>query len=208
MEKAIRLRKPRLGLLRGGYEKGYLSSMRLLILGGPGSGKGTQSQKLSEHFGIPWISTGDTLRAEIAADSPLGQQVSETLAKGELVSDKLMIALIKERLQQPDAAKGWILDGYPRTAFQAEELDFFLDTLNTQVNYAIWLELPAHALIERSENRAAIDDNPEALRRRIETLAETTIPMLEYYDYRQRLLRIDGNQPPDDVKREILGGIS
>ncbi|MFG6097730.1 hypothetical protein SPB21_20870 [Leptothoe sp. ISB3NOV94-8A] len=76
------------------------------------------------------------------------------------------------------------------------------------MNYAIWLELPAHALIERSENRAAIDDNPEALRRRIETLAETTIPMLEYYDYRQRLLRIDGNQPPDDVKREILGGIS
>lgn len=181
--------------------------MRLIILGGPGSGKGTQSKKLSEHFGIPWISTGDVLRAEIAADSQLGQQVSETLAKGELVSDALMINFIKERLRQPDAANGWILDGYPRTAFQAEELDFFLDSSNTQVNYAVWLEVPAHSLIERSEHRAEIDDNPEALRRRIETLSETTIPMLEYYEYRQRLVRIDGNQPPDDVKRDILARI-
>ncbi len=182
--------------------------MRLIVLGGPGSGKGTQSKKLSDHFGIPWISTGNILRAEIAADSTLGQEVSETLAKGELVSDTLMIDFIKGRLQQLDAANGWILDGYPRTAFQAEELDFFLDSLHTRVNHAIWLELSIHSLIERSENRAAIDDNPSALRRRIETLVESTIPMLEYYDYRQRLLRIDGDQPPDDVKRDILASIS
>ncbi|MEA5463094.1 adenylate kinase family protein [Leptothoe sp. PORK10 BA2] len=182
--------------------------MQLVVLGGPGSGKGTQAKKLSDHFGIPWISTGDALRAEIAADSTLGQQVSETLVRGELVSDNVMIDLIKVRLQQPDVAQGWILDGYPRTAFQAEELDFFLDTLTLQVNYVIWLELPAHCLIERSENRGAIDDNPEALRRRIETLAAITLPMLEYYDYRQRLLRVDGNQSPDDVKRDILAGIS
>lgn len=182
--------------------------MRLIILGGPGSGKGTQSQKLSEHFGIPWISTGDVLRAEIAADSTLGRQVSQPVAQGELVPDNLIINFIKKRLQQSDALHGWILDGYPRTAFQAEELDFFLDSLNTQVTYAIWLELPTHSLIERSENRAAIDDTPNALRRRIETLAETTIPMLEYDDYRHRLLRVDGNQPADDVKREILAGIS
>ena len=181
--------------------------MQLVVLGGPGSGKGTQSKKLSAHFGIPWISTGDVLRAEIAADSALGQQVSETLARGELVPDNLMIDFIKARLQQPDTAQGWILDGYPRTAFQAEELDFFLETLTRQVNYVIWLELPAHSLIERSENRGAIDDNPEALRRRIETLAATTMPMLEYYDYRQRLLRVDGDQTPDDVKRDILSGI-
>lgn len=187
--------------------KGYRSTMRLIILGGPGSGKGTQSKKLGRHFDIPWISTGDVLRAEIAADSQLGQQVSETLAKGELVSDTLMINFIKERLQRPDAANGWILDGYPRTAFQAEELDFFLETFNAQVDYAIWLEVPAYSLIERSEYRAEIDDNPDALRRRIETLAETTIPMLEYYEYRRRLVRIDGNQPPDDVKRDILAGI-
>lgn len=182
--------------------------MQLVVLGGPGSGKGTQSKKLSDHFGIPWISTGDVLRAEIAANSELGQQVSETLARGELVPDTLMIDFIKVRLQQPDAAQGWILDGYPRTAFQAEELDFFLETLALQVNHVIWLELPAHCLIERSENRGAIDDNPEALRRRIETLAATTMPMLEYYDYRRRLLRVDGDQSPDDVKRDILAGIN
>ena len=123
--------------------------MQLVVLGGPGSGKGTQSKKLSAHFGIPWISTGDVLRAEIAADSALGQQVSETLARGELVPDNLMIDFIKARLQQLDTAQGWILDGYPRTAFQAEELDFFLETLNRQVNYVIWLELPAHSLIEQ-----------------------------------------------------------
>lgn len=182
--------------------------MQLVILGGPGSGKGTQAKKLSDHFGIPWISTGDVLRAEIAADSELGQQVSEALVRGELVPDNVMIDFIKVRLQQPDAAQGWILDGYPRTAFQAEELDFFLETQTLQVNHVIWLELPAHCLIERSENRGAIDDNPEALRRRIETLAATTLPMLEYYDYRRRLVRVDGNQSPDDVKRDILTGIS
>ncbi|MGD1950304.1 MAG: adenylate kinase family protein [Leptolyngbyaceae cyanobacterium] len=183
-------------------------TMRLIILGGPGSGKGTQAHKLSDHFGIPWISTGDVLRSEIAAGSQLGKDVSETLAKGELVSDDLMIDFMKTRLQQPNANSGWILDGYPRTAFQAEELDFFLDTLKTQVNYAIWLELPTHSLIERSENRGAIDDNPDALRRRIENLLASTVPMLEYYDYRKRLMRIDGNQPPDDVKRDILARLS
>ncbi|MGD1853499.1 MAG: adenylate kinase [Leptolyngbyaceae cyanobacterium] len=181
--------------------------MRLVILGGPGSGKGTQAKKLSEHFGIPWVSTGDVLRAEIEADSDLGQQVSETLAQGELVPDSLMIDFIKDRLQQTDTAQGWILDGYPRTAFQAEELDFFLETLNTQVSRVIWLELPAHCLIERSEYRGAIDDNPDALRRRIATSLETTMPMLEYYEYRQRLVRVDGNQPVDDVKREILAAL-
>lgn len=181
--------------------------MRLVVLGGPGSGKGTQSQKLSQHFKAPSISTGDVLRAEIAANSAIGQQVSESLARGELVSDNLMIDFIKARLQQPDAAQGWVLDGYPRTAFQAEELDFFLDTLNAQVSRVIWLELPIHCLIERSENRGAIDDNPEALRRRIEASVETTMPMLEYYEYRQRLVRVDGNQPPDDVKRAILSAL-
>lgn len=147
------------------------------------------------------------MRAEIAADSELGQQVAETLARGELVSDNIMIDFIKTRLQQPDAAQGWILDGYPRTAFQAEELDFFLETLNVQVHYVIWLELPLHSLIERSENRGAIDNNPDALRRRIETSVETTIPMLEYYDYRRRLVSVDGHQPPNDVKRDILSAL-
>jgi adenylate kinase len=178
--------------------------MRLILLGGPGAGKGTQSLNLSQYLNVPTISTGEVLRAEVAAGSALGQQVADTLAKGELVSDEMMIAFVKSRLQQPDMAKGWILDGYPRTAFQAEELDLLLEAANQVVNYAIWLEVPAHILIERSQNRGSIDDGPEALRRRIETLLEITVPMLEYYDYRGRLIRVDGNQDADDVKRLIL----
>ena len=178
--------------------------MQLIILGGPGSGKGTQAERLSQQFGIPAISTGEILRAEVAAGTELGQQVAATLEKGELVSDRMMIDLIEKRLGQPDAAQGWILDGYPRTAFQAEELDFLLDKVGQRVDKAIWLEVPAAVLMVRSQNRGAIDDSPEALKRRIENLLEITVPMLDYYDYRQRLLKVDGNQEPDEVKRSIL----
>ena len=182
--------------------------MRLVILGGPGSGKGTQSQKLSEHFSIPWISTGDLLRSEIEANSDLGQQVAMVLAQGQLVDDALMIDLIKQRLQTLPADIGWILDGYPRTAFQAEELDFFLDESQIQVDQVVWLDAPIHTLIERSEYRGAIDDRPAALRRRIESLMAATVPMLDYYDYRQKLLRVDGTLTPDEVKRSILAGLA
>ncbi|MEL6250087.1 MAG: adenylate kinase [Cyanobacteria bacterium J06648_16] len=178
--------------------------MRLVILGGPGSGKGTQAEKLSAQFGIPAISTGEILRSAVAAGSDLGQQVAATLEKGELVSDRVMIDLIQARLNEPDAAQGWILDGYPRTAFQAEELDFLLDAAGQRVDKAIWLEVPAAVLVVRSQNRGAIDDSPEAVKRRIETLLEVTVPMLDYYEHRQRLIRIDGNQSPDEVKRSIL----
>ena len=178
--------------------------MRLIILGGPGSGKGTQADKLGQQFSVPAISTGAILRAEVAAGTALGQQVAVTLEKGELVSDRMMIDLIEKRLGQPDAAQGWILDGYPRTAFQAEELDFLLDKVGQQVTQAIWLEVPAAVLMVRSQNRGAIDDSPEALKRRIENLLEITVPMLDYYGHRQRLIKVDGNQEPDEVKRSIL----
>ncbi|MEM9906309.1 MAG: nucleoside monophosphate kinase, partial [Cyanobacteria bacterium P01_D01_bin.44] len=118
--------------------------MRLILLGGPGSGKGTQAQKLSQQFSVPWISTGEVLRAEVDAGSDLGKKVETLLASGELVPDEMMIAFVKKRLQAVDAAKGWVLDGYPRTAFQAEELDFFLDSVQQAVDYAVWLEVPAH----------------------------------------------------------------
>lgn len=182
--------------------------MRLIILGGPGSGKGTQAQRLSQQFAVPWISTGEVLRAEVNAGTDLGKRVEALLARGELAPDEMMIDFIKARLQAVDAANGWVLDGYPRTAFQAEELDFFLDSVRQVVDYAVWLEVPAHVLIERSQNRGAIDDGPDALRRRIETALEVTTPMLDYYGYRNRLLKIDGNQTPDEVRREILEKLS
>lgn len=182
--------------------------MRLVMLGGPGAGKGTQAKRLQVALAIPWISTGDVLHRAIAARTPLGKQVQSAVETGELVDDATMIELMRDRLQQPDTTSGWLLDGYPRTAFQAEELDFLLDELGQQVDWAIWLDVPQPILKERSLARDRADDHPDAVHRRIEVLYERTLPMLDYYGYRQRLLKVDGNQPPEAVEariREQLG---
>ncbi|MCU0516425.1 MAG: adenylate kinase [Oscillatoria sp. Prado101] len=178
--------------------------MRLVILGGPGAGKGTQAHTLCYHLNIPWISTGEILRHAIAAQTELGRLAEPYVEKGELVPDPTMIEFIRKRLQLPDAANGWLLDGYPRTAFQAEELDFLLDELGQQLDWAIWLDVPEDILLSRSIARSRPDDQPEIAQRRLDLFQERTIPMLEYYDYRHRLLKINGNQPPVEVEREIL----
>lgn len=177
--------------------------MRLILVGGPGAGKGTQAKRLQASLNIPWISTGDLLHRAIEAQTPLGQKVQPIVAKGELVDDATMIELVRDRLQQTDTGNGWLLDGYPRTAFQAEELDFMLDNIQQQVDWAIWLDVPKETLMERSLGRSRADDNPEALQRRIELLYECTIPILDYYGYRQRLLKVDGNQSPEAVEATI-----
>lgn len=177
--------------------------MRLILVGGPGAGKGTQAKRLQAALNIPWISTGNLLHQEIDKQTALGQKVQATVEKGEFVDDATMIELMRDRLQQPDAVNGWMLDGYPRTAFQAEELDFLLDELHQKVDWAIWLDVPKTVLMERSLERSRADDSPEALQRRIGLLYERTIPILDYYGYRQRLLKVDGNQPPDKVEAAI-----
>lgn len=177
--------------------------MRLIMVGGPGAGKGTQAKRLQTALNIPWISSGDLLHQAIATQTPLGQKVQTLVEKGELVDDTTMIELMRDRLQQPDAATGWLLDGYPRTAFQAEELDFLLDEISQKVDWVIWLDVPKAVLMARSLGRSRVDDNPEAVQRRIELLYERTIPILDYYGHRQRLLKIDGNQSPDVVEAEI-----
>ncbi len=177
--------------------------MRLILLGGPGAGKGTQAKRLSQSLAIPWISSGDLLHGAITAQTELGQAVQATVERGEFVKDETMIALMRDRLSQPDAQRGWLLDGYPRTAFQAEELDFLLDEIQQQVDQAIWLDVPKEILIERSLGRSRSDDHPEALKRRIELLYEKTLTMLDYYGYRQKLLKVNGNQPPETVEAVI-----
>ncbi len=177
--------------------------VRLILIGGPGAGKGTQAQRLSLGLGIPWISSGELLQGAIAAETPLGQAVRPTVEAGELVDDRTMIDLIAQRLAQPDAAQGWLLDGYPRTAFQAEELDFLLDTLQQRVDWALWLDVPKAVLMARSLQRRRADDHPEALQRRIELLYDRTLPIVDYYGYRDRLLKIDGDQPPAQVEAAI-----
>lgn len=177
--------------------------VRFVMVGGPGAGKGTQAKRLQAAFNIPWISTGDLLYQAIAAQTPLGQKIQPIVEKGELVDDTTMIELMRDRLQQTDAVNGWLLDGYPRTAFQAEELDFLLDQMGQKVDWAIWLDVPKAILTERSLKRSRTDDNPEAVQRRIDLLYERTIPILDYYGYRQRLLKIDGTQSPEAVEQAI-----
>lgn len=177
--------------------------MRLTILGGPGAGKSTQTALLCEFLGIPHISTGDILRQAIAAQTELGQKVQPYVAKGEFVPDKIMIALIRQRLQQPDTTAGWLMDGYPLTAFQAEELDFLLDELQQQIDWAIWLDVVDETLVGRSVQRSRSDDTPQLVQRRIALIQERTVPILDYYGYRQRLLKVNANQPTEVVQQTI-----
>ncbi|MGK7901029.1 MAG: adenylate kinase [Hormoscilla sp.] len=182
--------------------------MRLVILGGPGAGKGTQARRLCNDLHIPLIGTGDMLREAIAAQTELGRQAQPYVEKGELVPDRTMIKFISNRLQMADITSSWLLEGYPRTAFQAEELDFLLEKLQQQLNWAIWLDVPEAVTIERCLGRSRADDRSEVIQRRIQLFYDRTMPMMEYYDWRQRLLKINGDQMPDQVQQEILAKLS
>lgn len=182
--------------------------MRLVILGGPGAGKGTQAEGICQHLDIPSISTGEVLRNAIADQTDLGEKARPHVEKGELVPDEIMIQFIRQRLLEPDVSRGWLLDGYPRTAFQAEELDFLLEDLGQQLDWAIYLNVPEDVLIKRSLQRSRSDDQPEIIKRRIELFYQRTIPILEYYSPRDRLLDINGNQPPEKVQQDILSRLT
>ncbi|MBV6622979.1 MAG: nucleoside monophosphate kinase [Rivularia sp. (in: Bacteria)] len=182
--------------------------MRFIILGGSGSGKSTQAQNLSKHFNIPIISTGEILRQAISKLDELGRNARQAVATGELVSDELMIDLIRNHLRLPTLNNGWVLEGYPRTAFQAEELDFLLDELGQKLNWAIYLQVPEAVMVNRSLGRSQPDDRPEIVHRRVEIFYDCTIPILEYYDRRHRLLTINGDQSPEVVKENIIALLS
>ncbi len=182
--------------------------MRLVILGGPGAGKGTQGRLLCENLGIPWIATGDIFRKAIATETPLGIQAKPYVEKGELVPDPIAIEFIRDRLSEPDAADGWLLDGYPRTAFQAEELDFLLQSLGQRLDWAIWLDAPVEVLMQRSLERSRDDDAPQIVRRRIDLFHQRTIPITGYYKPQDKLLRIDSDRPPEVVQEDLLAQLT
>lgn len=178
--------------------------MRLVILGGPGSGKGTQLRALGQALQLPTIAVGDILRDAIAQNTFLGQQAQSYVEQGKLIPDELMIQFMRLRLLQEDAQRGWILEGYPRTAFQAEELDFLLENFQQRLNWVIFLEVAEATMHKRSAQRSRADDAPAILEQRLQSFRELTLPILDYYEPRDRLLRIDAEAPPERITAEIL----
>jgi adenylate kinase len=170
---------------------------RLVMLGRQGSGKGTQCERLAEHCAIPHISTGEILRAAVAAQTDLGQRAKATMDAGDLVPDEIMLGIIEERLAQRDAANGFLLDGFPRTDAQAQGLDELLgeDRLGLVVN----LDVPDEVVIERMLARGRADDTEEAIRRRLALYEEETAPLLEWYRRQGLLATVDGVGTPDEV---------
>jgi adenylate kinase len=207
------------------------AQLNLVVLGKQGAGKGTQSQRLSEHYGLAHISTGDILRAAVQAGTPLGREVQSVLDSGRLVTDDLVNQLVEERLKEPDAAKGCVLDGFPRTIGQAEALERFLG--DDGVKLCISIDLPDELVLQRLSARrvcqecgttyqdsdvAAIsgtcevcggdvvqrsDDKPEAIKKRLENFVRDTVPLLSFYESRSLLVAVNGNERMDEVTASI-----
>lgn len=175
---------------------------RLIFLGPPGAGKGTQAKLLAESLDIPHISTGDILRSAVAQASPLGQKAKGYMEKGELVPDDLLLDLVRDRLNQLDAQNGWILDGFPRNVSQAVFLDNLLQD-NQQTCDCINLEVPDQVLIERMLGRGRNDDTPEAIRTRLEIYHNDTAPLIGYYRDRSTLKVVNGDRSLEDVTESL-----
>ena len=177
--------------------------MRLVIFGPPGAGKGTQAQRIAAEWGIPHISTGDMLREAVASGSELGRKVREILDRGHLVSDEMIGDLMAERLAQPDARKGFLLDGFPRTAAQAGMLDGLVHHAGAPLDRVIMLEVPDDVLLERLLRRAGVegraDDNEATIRERLRVYREQTAPVAGLYEQQGLLARIDGTGTIDAV---------
>jgi len=179
----------------------------VLLLGVQGSGKGTQAKRLAGEYGLAHVATGDMLRAAMAEGTPLGQRVRPIYEAGELVPDDLMIELIRERLQSPDTAGGFILDGFPRTMAQADALDSMLSEIDRPLTVVLELQVPDAVAIERLRKRAAeegrSDDTPDAITKRIALYNQETKPLVSHYRLAGNLVGIHGDRPENEVFTEI-----
>ncbi len=205
--------------------------MKIVLLGAPGSGKGTHAQRLTKELNIPQISTGDIFRKNLKEETPLGLQVKEIMAKGQLVPDAITVAIVKDRLAQDDCANGYILDGFPRSLAQAEELDKFED-----VQFAVNIDVDKQAVIDRLSGRRFCpdcngtyhvstlngqdkcpncggtlitrqDDSEQTVRDRLDVYEKTTMPLIDYYARQGKLVNVDGNGTIEEVYNRVLRAI-
>jgi adenylate kinase len=214
------------------------ASKRLVLFGAPGSGKGTQAPFLAERYGIPTISTGEILREHVRRGTNLGIVADGYMSAGELVPDDVIINVIRERIKEPDAGAGFILDGFPRTIPQAEALDRMLEREGAPLDRVIYLNVPPDVLQERLSDRWTCpscgrvyskavpeerdgycdtdpeveliqrdDDKPEAVENRIKVYLEQTMPVLDYYKAQGKVLEVDGNRSPEDIRDELFVGL-
>ena len=186
--------------------------MRLVLLGAPGSGKGTQATRLREHLQVPHISTGDLLRGAVAAGTPLGLKAKAVMEAGNLVSDDIVLGMLEERLGKDDARAGFVLDGYPRNLAQARALEQLLARLKQPVDIAVQLEVDTGLLVERIAGRAALegraDDTPESVRNRLNVYSEQTAPVVEFYRNAGKLACVHGVGSMDEVFTRIVEAIN
>jgi adenylate kinase len=189
-----------------------MKARNLLLLGAPGAGKGTQAVRLAARLGVPHVSTGDLLRAAVAAGTPLGREARSYMERGELVPDSVVIGLAAERLSRPDAKTGFVLDGFPRTVAQAEALDAELARLGARLDRCLALVTDEPALVARLLKRAQLegrsDDNESTIRNRMRVYREQTEPLIAFYRRRGLLREVDGMGTIDEVEQRIQEGIA
>lgn len=187
-------------------------SARMVLLGPPGAGKGTQAARIGERLGIPAISTGDIFRAHVAGSTELGRRARVYMDKGEYVPDSVTNAMVADRLTEDDAASGFLLDGYPRTAAQVDALDDMLSERGEALDVVVEITADADAVVERLLGRAAeqgrADDTEPVIRRRLEVYAEATAPLAAIYEGRGLLLRVDGMGGIDEVTDRIMAALA
>jgi len=186
--------------------------MRLIIMGPPGAGKGTQAARIAERFSIPAISTGDIFRRNLSEGTPLGEQAKQYMEAGEYVPDEVTNAMVADRLAQPDATGGWLLDGYPRTLAQVHELDRMLADTDASLDAVLELVVDSEVVVDRLLKRAEIegraDDNAETIRRRMQVYVAETAPLTAEYAGRDLLRQVDGLGTMDEVTERIFAALS
>jgi adenylate kinase len=192
---------------RPGSQVAERPALRVVLFGPPGSGKGTQATLLAGRLGVPAVSTGEMLRAAVKSGSPLGHQVESTLAAGQLVDDGTMASLVHERLERPDAQRGFLLDGYPRTLPQADTLAEIVRHQGETLDAVIFLEVPEEELVRRMTGRGRADDSEHTVRERLRVYREQTTPLMGYYQNRGLLRRVDGYRAVPEVAEAIMAAL-